>query len=164
MEAGDPDVLFGRIDPGHLGAEAGQGLGQQSAAAAVTGFDATYMEIVDNLLTSPTHGEHWAQHWLDVARFAETNGFEMNQPRPNAWPYRDYVIAAFNDDKPYDQFIAEQLAGDALGDSLYEAKLFVVVIEIFEYPVALFFRRTLAVIKFTVARLISAIVVEAIEV
>ncbi len=74
-----------------------------------------YERLVDRLLDSPHFGERWARHWLDVVRFAETHGFEMNNPRPNAWPYRDYVIRAFNDDKPYDQFVREQLAGDALG-------------------------------------------------
>ncbi len=72
--------------------------------------------LVDSLLASPRYGERWARHWLDVARFAETNGFETNTPRPNAWHYRDYVISAFNDDKPYDRFIREQLAGDALDE------------------------------------------------
>ncbi|HTH47701.1 MAG TPA: DUF1549 and DUF1553 domain-containing protein [Candidatus Limnocylindria bacterium] len=74
-----------------------------------------YERLVDRLLDSPHFGERWARHWLDVVRFAETHGFEMNNPRPNAWPYRDYVIRAFNDDKPYDRFVREQLAGDALG-------------------------------------------------
>jgi hypothetical protein len=74
-----------------------------------------YERLVDRLLASPHHGERWARHWLDVVRFAESHGFEMNQPRPNAWRYRDYVIRSFNEDKPYDQFIREQLAGDVLG-------------------------------------------------
>ncbi|MCW5554150.1 MAG: PSD1 domain-containing protein [Verrucomicrobiae bacterium] len=75
-----------------------------------------YERLVDKLLGSPRYGERWARHWLDVVRFAETTGFEVNTPRPNAWPYRDYVIRAFNEDKPYDQFIREQLAGDILGE------------------------------------------------
>ena len=74
-----------------------------------------YSNLVERLLASPRYGERWGRHWLDAVRFAETDGFEMNQPRPNAWPYRDYVIRAFNEDKPYDRFIVEQLAGDALG-------------------------------------------------
>ena len=74
-----------------------------------------YARLVEKLLASPRYGERWARHWLDVVRFAETHGFEMNQPRPNAWPYRDYVIRAFNEDKPYDRFVLEQLAGDLLG-------------------------------------------------
>lgn len=69
--------------------------------------------LVEELLHSPRYGERWAQHWLDVVRYADTHGFEVNTPRENAWPYRDYVIQAFNEDKPYDQFIREQLAGDA---------------------------------------------------
>ncbi len=73
-----------------------------------------YQRVVDQLLASPRYGERWAQHWLDVVRYADTDGFEVNTPRPNAWPYRDYVIEAFNNDTPYDRFIHEQLAGDAL--------------------------------------------------
>jgi hypothetical protein len=75
---------------------------------------ASYEAMVDALLASQRFGEKWARHWLDVVRFAESDGFEMNRARTNAWPYRDYVIEAFNRDKPYDQFIREQLAGDAL--------------------------------------------------
>ena len=75
-----------------------------------------YEELVDRLLPSPRYGERWAQHWLDVIRWAETVGFETNNVRPNAWPYRDWVIAALNDDKPYDQFIFEQIAGDTVGE------------------------------------------------
>jgi len=71
--------------------------------------------VVDRLLSSPRYGERWGQHWLDVVRYADTHGFEVNTERPNAWPYRDYVIQAFNADTPYDQFIREQIAGDAFG-------------------------------------------------
>ena len=71
--------------------------------------------VVEALLDSPRYGERWAQHWLDVVRYADTHGFEVNTERPNAWPYRDYVIQSFNADTPYDQFIREQIAGDALG-------------------------------------------------
>jgi mono/diheme cytochrome c family protein len=74
----------------------------------------SYESQVDALLASPRFGEKWARHWLDVVRFAESDGFETNRARDNAWPYRDYVIESFNNDKPYDQFIREQLAGDAL--------------------------------------------------
>ncbi len=74
---------------------------------------AVFERLVENLLQSPRYGERWAQHWLDVVRYADTHGFEVNTPRDNAWPYRDYVIRAFNEDKPYDKFIREQLAGDA---------------------------------------------------
>lgn len=74
-----------------------------------------WLRLVDQVLESPRYGERWGQHWMDLARFGETTGFETNRERPNAWPYRDWVIDAFNTDKPYDQFIIEQLAGDAVG-------------------------------------------------
>lgn len=69
---------------------------------------------VDRLLNSPRYGERWARHWLDVIRYADSHGYETNALRPNAWPYRDYVIRAFNRDIPYGQFVLEQLAGDTL--------------------------------------------------
>ncbi len=75
---------------------------------------AAYEKVIDRLLASPRYGERWGRHWLDVARFAESHGFERDQIRDHAWRYRDYVIRAFNDDKPYPQFVREQLAGDAL--------------------------------------------------
>ena len=74
-----------------------------------------YTDLVDELLESPHFGERWAQHWLDVIRWAETNGSESNLYRKNAWIYRDYVIRAFNEDLPYNRFVKEQLAGDQLG-------------------------------------------------
>ncbi len=77
--------------------------------------EAAYMAVVDRLLQSPHYGERWAQHWLDVVRYADTHGFEVNTERPNAWPYRDYVIAAFNNDTSYDRFVKEQIVGDAMG-------------------------------------------------
>jgi hypothetical protein len=75
-----------------------------------------YERVVDRYLASPHLGERWARHWLDVVRFAETTGFEQNAARPNAWPYRDFVIRAFNEDRPYDRFVRDQIAGDATGD------------------------------------------------
>ncbi len=83
--------------------------------ASVEISDSSLGKLVDEYLASPRYGEHWAQHWLDVVRYADTHGFEVNTERPNAWPYRDYVIRAFNDDTPYDRFIHEQIVGDALG-------------------------------------------------
>ena len=74
-----------------------------------------FERLVDRLLASPHFGERWARHWLDIVKFAESDGFETNQPRPYAWPYRDYVIRAFNEDKPVNQFLFEQLAGDTAG-------------------------------------------------
>ena len=73
-----------------------------------------YSRLIDTLLASPHYGEKWGRHWLDIVRYAETNGYERDGPKPNAWRYRDYVIRSFNDDKPYDRFIKEQIAGDEL--------------------------------------------------
>jgi hypothetical protein len=73
-----------------------------------------YEKIVDRLLASPAYGERWARHWLDVVRYADSNGFKADETRPNIWRYRDYVIKAMNDDKPYDRFIKEQIAGDEI--------------------------------------------------
>ena len=80
---------------------------QDTAADAVE-------QLIDRLLASPRYGERWAQHWLDLARFAETDGFEHDKVRPEAWKYRDWVIKAFNDDMPYDEFLKQQIAGDEL--------------------------------------------------
>ncbi|WP_435017231.1 DUF1553 domain-containing protein [Tundrisphaera sp. TA3] len=73
-----------------------------------------YERLVDRLLASPHHGERWARHWLDVVHYGDSHGYDKDQPRPNAWPYRDYVIRSLNGDKPYGQFVAEQVAGDRL--------------------------------------------------
>ena len=73
-----------------------------------------YTKLVDKLLASPRYGERWARHWLDLVRYGESDGYRADDYRPNAWRYRDYVIASFNSDKPYDRFVQEQLAGDEL--------------------------------------------------
>jgi hypothetical protein len=73
-----------------------------------------YEKVVDRLLASPRYGERWARHWLDLARYAESEGFKADETRPNAWRYRDYVINSFNTNKPYDRFVKEQIAGDEL--------------------------------------------------
>ena len=83
-------------------------LGDQSTDA--------YEKVVDRLLESRQHGEHWGRHWLDLVRYAESNSFERDNPKPFVWRYRDYVIRSLNADKPYDQFIREQLAGDELDE------------------------------------------------
>lgn len=70
--------------------------------------------LIDRLLESPRYGERWARHWLDVVHYGDTHGYDKDQPRPHAWPYRDYVIRAFNEDRPYGRFIREQIAGDVL--------------------------------------------------
>ncbi len=82
-----------------------------------------WMTLVDRLLDSPHYGERWAQHWLDVARYADTGGYSNDYERSNAWRYRDYVIRSFNRDKPYDQFVVEQLAGDQLADQSVRKRL-----------------------------------------
>ncbi len=76
--------------------------------------------LIDDLLSRPSYGERWGRHWLDVVRYAETNGYERDGAKPNVWRYRDYIIDAFNSDKPYDRFIIEQFAGDELPDASTE--------------------------------------------
>ena len=93
--------------------------GLPPAPAEVASFVAdrspdAWEKLVERLLASPHYGERWGQHWLDVVRFSETDGFEYDTHRPDAWRYRDYVIRAFNNDKPYDRFLLEQLAGDEI--------------------------------------------------
>jgi hypothetical protein len=78
---------------------------------------------VDRMLESPRYGERWARHWLDLARYAESEGFKADETRPNAWRYRDYVIKTLNDDKPYDRFVQEQIAGDEMWPTNGEAKI-----------------------------------------
>ena len=83
--------------------------------AFVNSTDAKAWEkLVDELLASPQYGEKWGRHWLDIVRYAESNGYERDGPKPNAWRYRDYVIRSFNDDKPYSKFLREQIAGDEM--------------------------------------------------
>ncbi|MBM87234.1 MAG: hypothetical protein CMQ41_02540 [Gammaproteobacteria bacterium] len=79
--------------------------------------------LIDRLLASPHYGERWGRHWLDVARYADSDGYEQDVDRDNAWRYRDYVVNAFNSDKPYDQFITEQLAGDELDETTHESRI-----------------------------------------
>jgi hypothetical protein len=87
---------------------------EQVAAFAQDSSPDAYERVVDRLLDSKQFGERWARHWLDLVRFAETNGYERDAVKAHAWRYRDWVIQAFNDDMPYDQFVTEQLAGDEL--------------------------------------------------
>ena len=94
-------------------------LGMPPTPAAIQAFvddpsENAYEQLVDELLKSPHYGERWARHWLDVVKYADTCGYDKDKLRPNAWPYRDYVIRSFNDDKPYTRFVQEQIAGDAL--------------------------------------------------
>ena len=78
------------------------------------GSSQAFARVIDRLLASPHYGERWARHWLDLARFAESEGFKADETRPNAWRFREYVIKSFNEDKPYDRFVREQIAGDEL--------------------------------------------------
>ena len=82
-----------------------------------------YEKQVDRLLASPHYGERWGRIWLDGARYADSNGFEHDFDRPNAWRYRDYVIRAFNQDKPYNTFLREQIAGDELPNVTYDSEI-----------------------------------------
>ena len=84
--------------------------------------ETAYAELLDELLSRPAYGEHWARHWLDVVRFAQSNGYERDGYKPWSWRYRDYVVKAFQDDKPYDRFVLEQLAGDELPDANGESR------------------------------------------
>ncbi len=98
-------------------------LGMHPSAEEVAAFvndsrPGAWERLVDRVLNDPRLGERWAQHWLDVIRYGETHGFEMNRERPNAWPFRDWVVEAMNRDLPYDRFVREQLAGDALGSGV----------------------------------------------
>lgn len=86
---------------------------EETGQAKQVGEEA-YQNLLDRLLASPRYGEHWARHWLDVARFGESTGFEVNHILDDLWPYRDYVIRSFNEDKPFDRFIREQIAGDSV--------------------------------------------------
>ena len=87
---------------------------EEVAAFAADRAPYAYERMVDRLLASPRYGERWARHWLDVVHYGDTHGYDKDKPRPNAWPYRDYVIRAFNSDKPYARFVQEQIAGDVL--------------------------------------------------
>ncbi|HEU4752667.1 MAG TPA: DUF1549 domain-containing protein, partial [Armatimonadota bacterium] len=94
-------------------------IGLPPSAAEVQAFVSdpspnAWEKVVDRLLASPQYGEKWGRHWLDLVRYAESNSYERDGTKPNAWRYRDYVIQSLNQDKPYDQFITEQLAGDEI--------------------------------------------------
>ncbi len=79
-----------------------------------------FSKLIDELLDSPRYGERWGRHWLDAVRYADSSGYEHDYDQPHAWRFRDYVIESFNDDKPYDRFVKEQLAGDELADQSFE--------------------------------------------
>ena len=87
---------------------------EEAQAFLADNSPAAFEKVVDRLLASPQYGERWGRHWLDLARYADSAGFKADETRPNVWRYRDYVIQSFNEDKPYDRFVQEQLAGDEL--------------------------------------------------
>ena len=96
---------------------------EETAAFLADMEPGAWERLIDRLLASPHYGERWGRHWLDVARYADSDGFEQDVDRPNAWRYRDYVIDAFNQDKPFDQFIIEQVAGDELDETTHETMI-----------------------------------------
>ena len=96
---------------------------QEQAAFLADSSPNVYEKQVDRLLTSPRYGERWASMWLDLARYADTKGYEKDMERPGVWPYRDWVIDAFNRNVPYDRFVITQLAGDLLPDATFEDKI-----------------------------------------
>ena len=94
---------------------------EEIEAFAADRSSTAYRDLVDRLMDSEHFGERWARHWLDVVRFAETNGYERDAVKPNIWKFRDWVIRAFNEDMPYDRFVREQLAGDEIPDRTKES-------------------------------------------
>ena len=112
----DPNVLVRRVYLDLIGLPPTPDQRSSFLAEWEVDADKAWSDLIDQLLESPHYGERWAQHWLDVARYADTGGYSNDYERSNAWRYRDYVIRAFNSDKPYDQFVVEQLAGDELAD------------------------------------------------
>jgi hypothetical protein len=105
-----------------LAEAAAGGWGGKDSARARAAWDAAYQHFVDRLLGSPHYGERWARRWLDLARYADTNGYEKDRPR-TMWPYRDWVIKALNDDMPFDRFTVEQIAGDMLPGATIEQRI-----------------------------------------
>ena len=96
---------------------------RKSRPSSTTQRPDAYEQLVDRLLASPHFGERWGRHWLDLARYADSDGYEKDSPRPFAWRYRNWVIDAINRDLPFDQFTIEQLAGDLLPDATLEQKV-----------------------------------------
>ena len=96
---------------------------EEEAAFLADSSPGAYEKQVDRLLASPRYGERWASMWLDLARYADTKGYEDDYDRPGVWPYRDWVIDAFNRNLPYDQFVIKQLAGDLLPNPTFEDRI-----------------------------------------
>ncbi|KAF0179490.1 MAG: hypothetical protein FD161_1330 [Limisphaerales bacterium] len=115
--AAEPRVLIRRLHFDLIGLPPTPGEVDTFTQHAARSTPEALARLVDDLLGRTSYGERWGRHWLDLARYAETNGYERDAAKPNVWRYRDYVIAAFNSDKPYDRFIREQIAGDELPDT-----------------------------------------------
>ena len=116
-----PQVLVRRVFYDLLGLPPQPAEVQQFVNAYANDAEKAYRDLVEDLLSRPQYGEKWARHWLDVVRYAESNGFERDNTKPHIWKYRDYVIEAFNKDKPYDQFVIEQIAGDEIENPTMES-------------------------------------------
>jgi hypothetical protein len=114
LPAADPNTLIRRISYDLAGLPPTPQEVESFRSAYQDDPSSAWQQLVDRLLEAPTFGEKWGQHWLDVARYAETHGYDKDKPRENAWPYRDYVIDSFNADKPVKEFVREQIAGDVL--------------------------------------------------
>jgi hypothetical protein len=117
-----PQDLIRRVSYGLTGLPPKPAEVDAFVAASYQDPEVAYRELVDRLLASPRYGEHWARHWLDVTRYADTGGMSNDYERSNMWRYRDYVIRSFNRDKPYDQFVREQIAGDELAEQSARAR------------------------------------------
>ncbi|MEZ5386486.1 MAG: PSD1 and planctomycete cytochrome C domain-containing protein [Prosthecobacter sp.] len=115
-EPADPQSLVRRVSVVLTGLQPTPERAARFVEDSKSDAEGAYAALVEELLASPHFGERWAQHWLDVIRWAESNGSEANLYRKNAWIYRDYVIRAFNEDKPYDEFVRDQIAGDQTGN------------------------------------------------
>jgi len=118
----EPEALIRRVTFDLIGLPPTAAEIEAFKKAASRNPQAAIEELVDRLLQSPRYGERWARHWLDLVRYAESDGFRIDDYRPEAWRYRDYVIRSFNADKPYDRFVQEQLAGDELWPDDPEAR------------------------------------------
>lgn len=120
-ELASPQVLVRRVFYDLLGLPPQPDEVAKFVSAFEKDEEAAYDSLVEDLLSRPQYGEKWARHWLDVVRYAESNGFERDNPKPHIWKYRDYVIQAFNENKPYDQFVIEQIAGDEIKNPTMES-------------------------------------------
>lgn len=111
-----PETLVRRLHYDLIGLPPSPEEVEAFVAASAKDPEAAYAALVEDLLARPQYGEKWARHWLDLVRYAESNGFERDNPKPHIWRYRDYVVDAFNSNLPYDQFVIEQLAGDEIAE------------------------------------------------